>query len=91
MVDATSLIVEYRERFLWITKLPTRGIVDEAMISLEGTWKITSTKRYSSVGGATKTVFLAEPSAEPFSEYKPLVEFVRAARQPVQKDGDGKK
>jgi hypothetical protein len=91
VVDSTNLIVSYRNKLLWITKHPTKGVVDDSILPLPGMWKITSTKRYNTAIGGSKTVFMAEPFSEPFIEYRPLIEFLRAARESEQKPENLKK
>lgn len=60
VVDADNVIVSYGQEWLWL-KIPTAGFVDGRTLTLDKTMEVTGTRRYSTVVGGSKTVFVLVP------------------------------
>lgn len=74
IVDDTNMIVDWwrsvpdalkgmrvEKRWLWIEGYPTAGIVDGKEITIDVPMECTGTKRYDTVDGGTKTLFVLSP------------------------------
>lgn len=70
VIDDENAIVRcrtYSESFgkdhLW-AKMPTAGLVDGSAVRLAGVWEITGTKRFPTLNGGQRTIFLIEQVGE---------------------------
>lgn len=64
VVDDQNMIVHYFGQSLWVTT-PTAGVVDGAIRSVPGPFEVAGTKRYTTAGGSSNTIFHARPFAAP--------------------------
>lgn len=81
VIDANAMIVvfetfrgattsnpgEIKSDPIWIQGVSTKGVVDGKVIDMPGVFEIAGTKRYATVDGSSRTVFIAKPvDVKPF-------------------------
>lgn len=53
-----------RRTLIWFKGIKTAGLVDDKAVEMDGLFIISGTKKYTTVAGSTKTVFVLEPVDE---------------------------
>ena len=59
-VDPLNVVETTKERWVWVSGVPTKGIVDDSVVKLEQVFEVVDTKRYAAAIG-TNTVFVIQP------------------------------
>ena len=60
VVDDDEMLADYLGQPVWIRGLTTKGVVDGSVVPVLDTMRVSGTKRYGTVVGSTKTVFIVE-------------------------------